>query len=184
MRSNRVKGATYIMKVIFLDRDGVINDDIGYLHRIEDFIFIDGVFDTCRYFLQKNYHIIVITNQSGIARGYYQQRDFEQVNEWMLNQFQQENIKILETFFCPHQDSDYCFCRKPKPGMLLEAKDKYAIDMSQSWLIGDKDDDISAANNAGIRQTILVKSGQTINVANSNASFILKSIKESTAYIQ
>lgn len=87
------------MKVVFLDRDGVINQEISYLHRIENFIFIDGVFSACKHFLSRNYHIIIITNQSGIARGYYKRADFYKVNDWMLKQFGRNDITILDTFF-------------------------------------------------------------------------------------
>ena len=166
------------IKTIFLDRDGVINHEVGYLHKIEDFQFIDGVFEACLYFQSLNFQIVVITNQSGIGRGYYSESDFYQVNNWMLDQFKHRGIKILNVFFCPHGPEDACECRKPKPGMLLQAKLKYDIDMNRSWMIGDKEDDVKAANAAGISQTILVKSGHDVDITNSNANHILKSIRE------
>jgi D-glycero-D-manno-heptose 1,7-bisphosphate phosphatase len=165
------------IKTIFLDRDGVINKEINYLHKIEDFEFIDGVFDTCRYFKSLNYKIIITTNQSGISRGYYTETDFQKVTNWMIGQFKINNIDILDVIHCPHLPIDFCDCRKPKPGMLLIAKDKYSIDMKNSWMIGDKENDIKAANNAGIMNTILVKSGHKVDGLNSNAKFVLDSIK-------
>jgi len=164
------------IKVIFLDRDGVINEEVGYLHKIKDFKFINGVMDSCNYFLSLGYQIIVVTNQSGIGRGLYKEEDFHIVNEWMLDNFRQEGIRILDVFFCPHGPDDNCHCRKPKPGLFINAKEKYDIDMKKSWMIGDKEADIEAANNAGISQTILVRSGHTINEEKTNASSTVDSI--------
>ena len=166
------------IKTIFLDRDGVINKETNYLHKIEDFEFINGVFDTCQYFKSLNYKIIITTNQSGISRGYFTELDFQKVTNWMLDQFNSNNIEILDVIHCPHQPNDFCDCRKPKPGMLLTAQTKHNIDMKKSWMIGDKENDIKAANNAGITNTILVKSGHEINELNSNSNFILNSIKD------
>ena len=171
-------------KVIFLDRDGVINKEVGYLHKIEDFEFIDGVFDACKQFQTLDYKIVIITNQSGIARGYYPEEDFHTVTKWMIEQFNAQNIDILDVFFCPHRPESNCECRKPRPGMLLEAQDKHNIDMGNSWMIGDKEADVAAANAAGINNTILVKSGHSIDEEASNAARIADSILETTGIIK
>lgn len=171
------------MKVIFLDRDGVINQEVGYLHKSKNFKFIDGIFEACRYFQSLGFKVIVVTNQSGIARGYYQETDFHILTKWMLVQFYNQNIDILDVFFCPHGPNSTCKCRKPKPGMLLEARDKYGINMSESWMIGDKETDIDAANAAGVNNTILVKSEYSTDATTSKAKFILESIKESTQFV-
>ena len=165
------------IKTIFLDRDGVINKEINYLHKIEDFEFINGVFEACQYLESLNYKIIITTNQSGISRGYYTESDFQKITKWMLSQFNNNNIDILDVIHCPHLPNDFCDCRKPKPGMLLTAMTKHNIDMKNSWMIGDKESDIKAANNAGIMNTILVKSGHNVDEFNSNAKFVLDSIK-------
>ncbi|MDB2670801.1 D-glycero-beta-D-manno-heptose 1,7-bisphosphate 7-phosphatase [Candidatus Pseudothioglobus singularis] len=166
------------IKTIFLDRDGVINKEINYLHKIEDFEFINGIFEACQYLESLNYKIIITTNQSGISRGYYTEIDFQKVTNWMLGQFNINNVEILDVIYCPHLPSDFCDCRKPKPGMFLTAKIKHNIDMKNSWMIGDKENDIKAANNAGIMNTILVKSGHNVDEFNSNAKFVLDSIKD------
>ena len=101
----------------------------------------------------------------------------------MLGQFNNNNIKILDTFYCPHTPELLCECRKPNPGMLLEAKNKHNIDMANSWMIGDTDKDIKAANLAGITNTILVRSGHLIDEPNSKSRFITDSIKQSKELI-
>ena len=165
------------IKTIFLDRDGVINKELNYLYKIEEFEFINGIFESCQYFKNLGYKIIVVTNQSGISRGYYSEKDFKILSNWMLAEFKKNNIDILDIFYCPHLPESNCDCRKPKSGMLLEAKDKYNIDMQNSWLIGDKENDILAANNAGVTNTILVKSGHKTDEDNSLAKYHLNSIK-------
>ena len=166
------------MKAIFLDRDGVINKEKNYLYKIEDFEFIDGVFTTCLNFQSLGYQMIIVTNQSGIGRGYYDESDFHQLTQWMLAQFKVHGVDILDVFFCPHGPESDCDCRKPKPGMFIQANSKYDIDMKNSWMIGDKEADIQAANMAGISNTVLVKSGHQINEKTSKAKFILDSINQ------
>jgi D-glycero-D-manno-heptose 1,7-bisphosphate phosphatase len=164
------------IKTIFLDRDGVINKEINYLHKIIDFEFIDGVFEACQYIQSLKYEIIIVTNQSGISRQLYTENDYQIISKWMINEFKNNNINILDIFHCPHLPDLGCNCRKPKPGMLLDAKHKYNINMDSSWMIGDKEVDIIAANKSGISNTILVRSGHKINENQSNAKFFLDSI--------
>ena len=171
------------IKTIFLDRDGVINKDTNYLYKIDDFDFIKGIFDACFYFQSLEYKIIIITNQSGISRGYFTERDYEILNQWMLDSFNEKGIKILDTFHCPHGPKSKCECRKPKPGMLKKAQAKYNIDMAKSWMIGDKESDIQAANAAGIENTILIKSGYLIDETISNAKFFIDYVKQSIGVI-
>ena len=165
-------------KTIFLDRDGVINEEVKYLHRINDFKFIDGIFEACHHFQNLGYSIIIVTNQSGIARGLYKDEDFQVLTNWMLEEFKKNNIEILDIYYCPHGPASKCNCRKPKPGMLIDAKIKHNLNMKNSWMIGDKEADIKAANEASIKKTILVRSGHKINESSSNAMFFLDSIKQ------
>ena len=172
------------IKTIFLDRDGVVNKEVRYLYKLSDFEFIDGIFDACLYFQKLGYEIVIVTNQSGITRGYYNENDYLKLTEWMLGQFNDNGINILDTFYCPHGPESLCECRKPKPGMLIEAKHKYNISMKDSWMIGDSESDIKAANAAGISKTILVRSGHLVDESNSNSKFIVDSIKQSNEVIK
>ena len=165
-------------KVVFVDRDGVINVEKDYLYKIEDFEFIEGTFEALRHLQNLGYKIVVITNQSGIGRGYYTIEDFEVLTDWMLERFKDENINISGVFFCPHGPDDGCTCRKPKTGMIDQAKKLFQIDFKNSWLIGDKDSDIKTAHNAGIPNTVQVMTGHSFDEKGSKASFILDSIKD------
>ncbi len=145
-------------KAIFLDRDGVINVEKNYVHRVEDFEFIEGVFELCALVQQLNFRIIIITNQAGIGRGYYTVDDFDRLTKWMLAQFRARGIRIEKVYCCPYHptagvgkyrknSSD----RKPNPGMILKAKREFDLDLSKSILVGDKDSDLEAGRAAGVR---------------------------------
>ena len=151
-------------KAIFLDRDGVINKEKNYLYKVEEFEFIDGVFETCRYFKNLGYLIIVITNQSGIARGIYSENDFIKLTDWMIKEFEKENVKIDKVYYCPHHPdfTGKCSCRKPEPGMILKAKSEFGIDLKNSILVGDKNSDIEAGLKAGVGRSFLITTGHKI----------------------
>jgi D-glycero-D-manno-heptose 1,7-bisphosphate phosphatase len=172
------------IKTIFLDRDGVINHEVNYLYKISDFKFIDGIFEACISFGKLGYKIIIVSNQSGIARGYYSEDDYQNLTKWLMHQFKEKKINILDSMHCPHSPNDNCICRKPMPGMFFAAKKTYNIDMKKSWMIGDKETDIQAAIASGIGNTILVSSGHIIDKQSSSANFFLKSIKESIQIIK
>jgi D-glycero-D-manno-heptose 1,7-bisphosphate phosphatase len=150
-------------KVLFLDRDGIINIDHGYVYKPEQFEFVDGIFDVCLHAQSLGYQLIVITNQSGIARGMYSEDDFLQLSQWMVQKFLNEGIGITDVYFCPHHPikgkGSYkisCDCRKPEPGMILKAAEKHNVDLKKSVFIGDKVSDMKAAENAGIDNRILL----------------------------
>jgi len=145
-------------KAIVLDRDGVINIDYGYVHKIEDFKFIDGTFEALKK-LQEKYTLFIFTGQSGIGRGYYTEEEFKRVNEFMMKIFEKEGIVITETVFCPHKPEDNCDCRKPKTKLVDYLIKKYNIDKKESYVIGDKTSDIKLAENAGMK-SVLVKTGK------------------------
>lgn len=139
-------------KALFLDRDGTINVDYGYVHEPEKFVFIDGVFDFCRLAQEKGYLIIVVTNQSGIERGYFTEADFAMITKYMVNKFAEAGVTVTDVFHCPSLEGPD---RKPEPGMFLKAKEKYDIDMALSINIGDRDRDLEAGRRAGIGNNLL-----------------------------
>jgi len=145
------------MKAAFLDRDGVINVDKEYVYKIEDFEFKEGIFELLELLQKKGFVLFVVTNQSGIGRGYYTFRDFEKLTKYMLNEFRRKGIEIIEVAFCPHHPNEHCECRKPKPGMILDLAKKYNITLKDSIMIGDKLSDIKAGQNAGIGKNYLVR---------------------------
>lgn len=139
-------------KALFLDRDGTINVDYGYVHEPEKFEFIDGIFEFCRAAQEHGYLIIVITNQSGIERGYFTVADYERINQYMIDEFAKHGITITETFYCPSLTGPD---RKPEPGLFYKARDKYDIDMAASINIGDRDRDVNAGIAAGVGTNLL-----------------------------
>lgn len=139
-------------KALFLDRDGTINVDYGYVYQADKFDLIDGIIDVCRVAQEKGYLIIVITNQSGIARGYYTESDFHAITQYMKDVFQKHGIHITDVFHCPDLTGED---RKPNPGLFLKAQQKYNIDMAASISIGDKERDITAAKKAGVSRNFL-----------------------------
>lgn len=146
-------------KALFLDRDGIVNVEKNYVYKIEDFEFMGGIFELCRRFQDRGYIIVIVTNQAGIARGYYTEDDFHKLTEWMRKEFAKENVVITDVMYCPHHPefTGNCECRKPEPGMIVQAAKKYDIDLSISILIGDKISDIKAAEEAGLEAAFYLK---------------------------
>jgi D-glycero-D-manno-heptose 1,7-bisphosphate phosphatase len=144
-------------RAAFLDRDGVVNLDQEYVHRIEDFEFLPGVFEAVRLLRGMGFLPIVTTNQSGIGRGLYDLRQFNVLTDWMKQRFLEEGAELGGVYFCPHHPTEAispyrhaCSCRKPEPGMLLTAASDLEIDLGASALFGDRTSDLEAARRAGI----------------------------------
>jgi len=167
-----------MQKALFLDRDGVINVEKDYLYKIEDFEFIEGIIPLCKYYQNNGYKIFVVTNQSGIARGYYSEDDFSKLSEWMIEEFLKYGVKIQKIYYCPHHPeiSGECECRKPHAKMLLDAKKEFDLDMKNSIMIGDKERDIEAGLNAGVERNYLFDERGSIK--KSKATKIVKKLDE------
>ena len=147
----------------FLDRDGVINIDRGYVFRREDFEFVPGTLDAARQLKSMGLALVVVTNQSGIARGYYGLEQFHALTAWMKETFAAHGAQLDGVYFCPHHptegESPYrqaCQCRKPAPGLLLDAARELDLDLRRSVLFGDKASDLQAALAAGIPNRVLL----------------------------
>jgi len=140
-------------RALFIDRDGVINKkgNSYYIHRKEDFIFNEGIFSALKLFNEREYKIIVITNQGGIAKGLYTTSDVTQLHEYMINTFAENGITITAVYFCPHHPSvSPCECRKPGNKLFEQAISEFNIDRSSSLMIGDSEIDIEAAGKSAI----------------------------------
>lgn len=150
-------------RAAFLDRDGVINLDHGYVHRREDFAFVPGTLPACAQLHRRGFALVVVTNQSGIGRGLYGEDDYRQLTEWMSAEFAAAGAPLAGIYHCPHHPQaalpEYrcaCDCRKPAPGMLLAAARALDLDLGRSVLFGDKASDIEAAAAAGVTHRVLL----------------------------
>ncbi|MEZ8967833.1 D-glycero-beta-D-manno-heptose 1,7-bisphosphate 7-phosphatase [Vibrio breoganii] len=176
---------------VFLDRDGVINVDHGYVHDEHDFEYIPGVFEATKKLQQMGYLLVLVTNQSGIARGKFSEERFESLTQWMDWNFSDNGVELDGIYYCPHHPEhgigDYkqdCECRKPKPGMFISARDFLKIDMQNSIMVGDKAEDMMAAEVAGVGTKILVRTGKPVTEkGEAIASVVLESIKEVPDYL-
>ena len=150
-------------KVIFLDRDGVINMERGeYTYKWKDFEFVPGLFDALKLLKKKGYDFVVVTNQSGIAKGVYTHHDFHQVNEKMLTRLTENGIEILEVYYSPqHPDYSESLCRKPGSLMIEKALARFQIDPAASYIIGDKKRDVEAGEKVGVKG-ILVEANTSL----------------------
>lgn len=171
-------------KAIFLDRDGTINIDHGYVHNLKDWELIPRSIDALKILQKAGYLLIIITNQSGIGRGYYTLKDFEKINDYMLKQFSKDNIDIKKVYFCHHDPDENCECRKPKTFFIKQAEKEFNINLSQSFVIGDKTADIKTGVDSGCK-TVLVLTGKAgkDNTYDSKPDFVAKDLYNSTKFI-
>lgn len=143
-------------RAVFLDRDGTINVDVDYLHEPGRLRFIDGAIDALALLKKKGYRLIVISNQSGIGRGYFGTQDVEKLHEYMNRVLQKYNAAIDAFYYCPHVEQDECTCRKPRTGLIQRAAADWNIDLTSSYMVGDRESDIMTAVNAGCRYGLLL----------------------------
>jgi D-glycero-D-manno-heptose 1,7-bisphosphate phosphatase len=176
-------------RALFLDRDGVINADHGYVHQIRDFEFIPGIFDLARAAIKQGYKIIVITNQAGIGRGLYSLAQFDELTAWMCQQFAEQGAPLAKVYFSPYHPTEGLgifrkddISRKPHPGMILEAQGDFDLDLASSVLVGDKTSDMAAGIAAGVGQNLLF-SGQAPESWSGGAFQRIASLKEALGYL-
>lgn len=143
-------------KVIFLDRDGVINVDSGYVHKLEDFVFTPGAAEALKELQDAGYMLAVVTGQSGIGRGQYSLEDMQAFNTHMSDLLAQSGVHFAALAYCPHHPDDGCDCRKPKRGMADQVVEQIGdIDWENSWMIGDKESDVGFGKNIGVKTVLL-----------------------------
>jgi D-glycero-D-manno-heptose 1,7-bisphosphate phosphatase len=178
-----------VRRALFLDRDGIVNVDRHYVSRPEDFEFVEGIFELCREMQSLGYAPVIVTNQAGIGRGYYSEADFHSLTDWMCARFDEAGVNIQGVYFCPfhpeHGVGVYrkeSACRKPNPGMLLQARDELGVNLAESFLIGDKESDIEAARRAEIGMSILV--AHDAPQSTSQASLKFGSVPDALAWIR
>ena len=176
-------------QAVFIDRDGVLNEDFGYTYQLSDLKILEGVVEGLQSILALDFKVIIITNQSGIARGLYSIKDLHVFMNEMINIFLKNQIDITDYFFCPHYPGgmvqEYaikCSCRKPEAGMLFAAEKKYNLDLSKSILIGDKETDILAGQNANLFSNILISSEERND--QSNATHIAQNLIDAAEIIK
>ena len=149
-------------KALILDRDGVVNREKGYLYRAAEVEFLPGVWELCREARDKGYVIVIVTNQSGIARGFYSEDDLRALMEWMGERFVEQGVEMAAYYYCPHHPEgtgEYkkeCWERKPAPGMLLRAAEELHLDLGRSVMVGDRCSDVRAAHGAGVGRMFLL----------------------------
>ena len=168
-------------KAIFLDRDGVIIYDWGYIHRMEHFKLLPNAVEGLK--LLRNHKLFIVTNQSGIGRGLYNIKDFLCYNDMLIKELRKNNITVQKTYFCPHKPEDNCECRKPKTKFLEEAKKEFSIALKKSFVVGDKTSDIEMGNNAGCG-TILVSTGYgKKSIKYSKPDYVAKDLADAAKWI-
>lgn len=179
------------MKVAFLDRDGVINKEIGYLHKIEDFEYTEQLISGLQSLILLGFSLVIVTNQAGIARGLYSLEDYRKLTDWMVDDLRRHRVTFLDILFCPHHPNGVvpnytasCYCRKPLPGMFLNARDRFNIDMENSILIGDKESDVKAAAAAGVGRSFLVRSGHYFGQVSIPDIAIFDNLFEVSCFLQ
>lgn len=171
-------------KAVFFDRDGVINIDRAYVYKVEDFELVDGILEAAKYLYDAGYLLVIITNQSGIARGYYSEDDLARLNAHTKQLFDNAGAPIAQIYYCPHHPNKglaqyvcQCDCRKPLPGLFLRAAQEFNIDMNQSIAFGDKLRDLQAAQAAGVSTRILVgRDALSIPEITSPATAVARSV--------
>lgn len=166
-------------RALFLDRDGVVNADCGYVHSVDQTHWLPGIFDLARTASTRGLVLVIVTNQAGIGRGYYSEEQFLAYTEWMHEVFREHHAPLLATYFCPHHPSAglgiygrACDARKPHPGMISAAASDWDIDLSRSVLIGDKLSDVEAAAVAGVGTAALIESGELLRSLESLRSLL------------
>lgn len=161
---------------VFLDRDGVLIEDRHYLHRVEDVVFTTGVFDGLKRLTDAGFQLVIVTNQSGVGRGYFTMEDVEKVHTHITDEFQRHGIVIQKIYVAPEAPDQPSHGRKPSPQFLFDARDEFGLELAESFIIGDKLIDLECGWNARVRKSILVRTGYGKETERKNAAEINRAI--------
>lgn len=148
-----------LQRAIFLDRDGVLIEDRDYLHRIEDVVFTPGIFTALQRVAARDFQFFIVTNQSGVGRGYFTLTDVDRVHQYLLAELARYGVAIKKIYVAPEAPDQPSYGRKPSPQFLFDARDEFGLDLARSYFIGDKLSDLECGWNAGVRRSILVRTG-------------------------
>jgi D-glycero-D-manno-heptose 1,7-bisphosphate phosphatase len=169
-------------KAVFLDRDGTLNVDAGYTYKTGDLRFFPDVFKSLKLLLN-DFKFFIITNQSGIGRGYYTKEDFQKFNDLLVSALENEGIMIEKTYCCPHRPEDGCDCRKPNKKFIDDAKNEFDIDLSKSFVIGDHPCDVEMGQRAGCKSIHLLTGHGQKHKSEVKADFVAKDLYEAAGWI-
>lgn len=174
-----------MVKAVFLDRDGTITLDTGHVHKIEDLDFLPNALPALKMLQDAGLKLFVVTNQSGIGRGYFAEEDYHKVTHHMLSEMKKQGIEIHEVYHCPHHPSDDCCCRKPKTRMLELAAEKHNINLKNSYVVGDKTMDVMLGKNTGSKAVLVLtgKAGKEPQQYKVTPDFVAKDLLHAAEWI-
>jgi histidinol-phosphate phosphatase family protein len=170
-------------RAVFLDRDGVINEDTGYPHKAEDLVILPGVPEALQRLRKMGFLLFFVTNQSGIGRGYYSLADFECFNAEIIECLEKQRVTIQETYLCPHRPDEACACRKPGIANLKKAEQDYAVSLPESYVIGDRQSDIDLGRNAGCYSIYVIGEPEPADVQVTGADYVADNILKAVDWI-
>lgn len=166
---------------IFIDRDGTINKDVPYCSSPEEFELFDGAGEAICCLSRAGFKIVVITNQSGVARGYYSEETLQNIHKKMQKDLAYFNAHVDSIYYCPHHPNDACSCRKPKPGLIMLAAEELVLDLKKSFMIGDSLSDMKAGKRAGCKTVLINHSGN--HAGDTSVDYICKELSEGVKWI-
>lgn len=165
-----------LCRAVFLDRDGVLIEEREYLHRVEEVVFAHGTVAGLKRLADSGFQLLIVTNQSGVGRGYYTMADVEKVHDYILAEFQRHGISIRKIYVAPEAPDQPSRARKPSPQFLFDARDEFGIDLANSFIVGDKWIDLECGWNAGVRKSILVRTGYGQETERKHADEITRAV--------
>lgn len=157
---------------VFLDRDGTLIEDFGYPHRSDQCVLLSGVIEGLRQLQEAGFGLAIVTNQSGIGRGYFSEAQYERFQSQLIERLSAGGVRIARSYHCPHRPDEGCSCRKPEPGLLLRAQAELDADLERSWVVGDAESDAELARRAGCRAVLIGSEGNATAAEGSDRTWV------------